>query len=58
MTSTKPSFQKQAALARTAIPGYRILRRIVALQRAGAYGVRHVGGMRRADTQTYPLAAE
>ena len=55
---TKTSFQEGAALVRTAIPGYRILRRIAALQRAGGAHVRHAGGNHRADARIYPLAAE
>jgi len=58
MNTTTTIFHDQAALVRTAIPGYRILRRIVALQRAGMGAVRPVGGKHPADPYTYPLAAE
>lgn len=47
MNTKRSIFRNQAGLVRTAIPGYRILRRVVGLQRA-----------RPAEPQTFPLAAE
>jgi len=58
MKTTTTIFHDQAALVRTAVPGYRILRRIVALQRAGMGAVHRTGGNRPADPYAYPLAAE
>ena len=58
MKTKQSTFQNQAGLVRTAIPGYPILRRVAELQRGAAAGVRYVGGNRRAEPQTYPLAAE
>jgi len=58
MDNKQNTFQTQAGLVRSAIPGYRILRRVVELQRGGTVSVRHAGDKRRAEPDTYPLAAE
>lgn len=58
MNTKTTIFHGGAAPVRTATPGYRILRRIVAMRRAGVPGIHDAGSIYRAVSRTFPTTAE